>query len=305
LALVLVVAVTGCSTVPPARLLPPNQVVLGTPIPTPSPTAALLTGTLVGAGDIAMCDSTGDSATAALIAQIPGAVFAAGDDAYPDGTPAQFHECYAPTWGLFRDRTMPAPGNHDFVTPGGAGYFGYFGRAAGTAGEGWYSKDFGGWHIVVLNSNCGIVGCGPGSAQLTWLQEDLAAHPAACTLAIWHHPRFSSGHHGDDLSVTPFWDVLEQAGADLVINGHDHDYERFGPQDPNGTAEPGRGIREFVVGTGGATLRPFGPTKPNSEVRDAGTYGVLVLSLHPDSYEWRFVPIAGETFTDAGSGTCH
>jgi acid phosphatase type 7 len=265
----------------------------------------------VGAGDIAACNSgpvggTAAAATAALVEAIPGTVFTAGDDAYEDGTPVEFQTCYDPTWGAFKDRTLlPAAGNHDFNTPGGAGYFGYFGARAGTPGEGWYSTDIGGWHIVVLNSNCTIVGCGPGSPQYTWLQEDLADHPTVCTLAIWHHPRFSSGFHQNALAVAPFWALLSAAHADLIINGHDHDYERFAPQSPAGALDTVDGIREIVVGTGGAPLRRFGRLAANSEVENDSTHGVIVLTLHAASYDWRFVPVAGETFTDSGSSSCH
>jgi hypothetical protein len=260
---------------------------------------------LVGAGDIAACDHPLDRATAALIAGIDGTVFAAGDDAYESGTPQQFRDCYDPTWGAFKARTRPAPGNHDFNTPGGAGYFDYFGPAAGPPGLGWYSYSLGAWHIVVLNSDCTVVACGPDSAQVTWLRTDLTAHPQVCTLAIWHHPRFSSGAHGNNDFVEPFWDALFARGVDVVVNGHDHDYERFAPQGPDGTADPQRGIREFVVGTGGAKLRQFAIVRPNSEVRKADTYGVIAFTLRPTSYEWRFIPVAGETFTDSGTGTCH
>lgn len=279
--------------------------------PTPGTAEGPVTATLVGAGDIAACDqgpvsATAAAATAALVAGVPGTVFTAGDDAYESGTPAQFSDCYDPTWGEFKVRTLlPSAGNHDFETSGGAGYFDYFGPRAGTPGEGWYSTDIGGWHVVVLNSNCVIVGCGPGSPQLTWLATDLAAHPVACTLAIWHHPLFSSGFHRDDSAVAPFWAVLSTAHADLVINGHDHDYERFAPQDQTGRFDPILGLREIVVGTGGAPLRAFGAVQPNREAADATSHGVIVLTLHTAGYDWRFVPVAGKTFTDSGSATCH
>ncbi len=260
----------------------------------------------MGAGDIASCGLTADTATAALVESIQGAVFTAGDDAYPSGTPQQFADCYGPTWGRFRGRTHPALGNHDWETPGAAGYFGYFGSAAGPAPGGWYSYDLATWHVVVLDSECAAAGgCGDGSPQLAWLRADLAAHPAACTLAIWHHPRFSSGQHGDDADVGAFWQALYAAGAELVVNGHDHDYERFAPQAPDGSRDTGRGLREFVVGTGGASLRPFAGVVPNSEVRNASTYGVLVLTLEPGAYRWRFVGVPGSSFGDEGAGVCH
>jgi len=260
---------------------------------------------LVGAGDIADCDLDDDSATAALVEAIPGTVFTAGDNAYPDGTAEQFKDCYGPTWGRFLDRTRPAPGNHDQNTQDLAGYLGYFGAAAAPDGKTWYSYDLGTWHVIVVDSSCdGVGGCGPGSEQGRWLATDLAASTARCTVAIWHHPRFSSGEHGDDPSVAPMWQALYTAGADLVINGHDHDYERFAAQDPDGRADGSRGIREFVVGTGGAALRPFSTIAANSELRAAVTHGVLRLVLHPTSYDWTFVPTIGE-FGDSGSGPCH
>jgi hypothetical protein len=261
---------------------------------------------LVGAGDIASCRSTHDEQTASLVDAVPGIVFTAGDNAYPSGTAAQFEQCYGPSWGRFRDRTRPAIGNHDALTDAGAPYFNYFGAAAGPAGQGWYSYEAGTWHVIVLNSNCqSIGGCVAGSPQLDWLTADLAAHPAACTLAIWHHPRFSSGEHGNDPQSGAFWQVLYDAGADLIVNGHDHDYERFAPQTPTGVADPGRGIREIVVGTGGESLRLFNVPKPNSEVRNSSSYGVLRLDLAPGSYAWHFMAIPGRSFSDNGSSACH
>jgi hypothetical protein len=269
------------------------------------PASPLADPVLVGAGDIADCGLTDDSATAALVDAIPGAVFTAGDNAYPDGSAAQFRDCYQPTWGRFLARTRPAPGNHDWVTKGLAGYLGYFGAAAAPHGTSWYSYDLGAWHVVVLDSDCSSVGgCGADSVQGLWLAADLQASTARCTLAIWHHPRFSSGEHGNDSGVAPFWQTLYDGGADLVINGHDHDYERFAPQDPNGRPDAGRGIREFVVGTGGAALRGFSTTAPNSELRAALVHGVIRLVLHPTSYAWTFLPASG-TFSDSGNGTCH
>lgn len=263
--------------------------------------------TLIAAGDIASCTSDGDSQTAALIATVPGTVATLGDNAYPLGLPGQFAECYAPTWGAFKDRTRPAPGNHDYAVPGAPGYYGYFGAAAGQPGKGYYSYELGAWHIVAINSNCAAIGgCGNGSPQQRWLRADLAAHPATCTLAYWHHPRFSSGaEHGDDPAMTDIWQTLQDAGADVVLSGHDHDYERFAPQDAAGAADPAHGIREFVVGTGGASYYPFGPREANTEARNNTAFGVLVLTLRPDSYRWRFVPVADGAFTDQGSGACH
>lgn len=261
---------------------------------------------LLAAGDIAACDTDADAATAALIESIKGTVVTLGDNAYESGSTRQFANCYAPTWGRFKDRTRPAPGNHDYETNGAAAYFAYFGEAAGTPGEGWYSYDLGAWHVVVLNSNCDDVGgCDAGSVQERWLRSDLAAHPAPCTLAYWHHPRFSSGQHGNSEEMGAIWQTLYDAGADVVLSGHDHDYERFVAQDPKGSADPGRGIVEFVVGTGGRGLRDFDGKRPNSEVRDHNSYGVLKLTLHPTGYDWAFVPIPDHSFQDAGSAACH
>lgn len=260
---------------------------------------------LVGAGDIATCRGTDDEATAALLDAIGGTVFTAGDNVYSDGTSEEFAKCYAPSWGRHKARIRPAVGNHEYHTPGAAGYFAYFGEAAGDPSKGYYSYDLGAWHIVVINSNCDeIGGCEPGSAQEQWLRADLAAHPTACTLAYWHHPLFSSGQHGSQTEVQPIWQALYEAHADVVINGHDHNYERFAPQNPSGQADPEWGIREFVVGTGGANLRPIGEPVANSEIRDADTAGIIQLTLHPTSYDWQFMPIAGKTFTDAGSAAC-
>jgi len=262
---------------------------------------------LVGAGDIADCrDLAGAEATAKLLEQIPGTVMAVGDLAYPDGTKENF-ECYDKTWGRVKSRTRPAPGNHEFHSAGAAYYFSYFGSAAGDPKQGYYSYEVGSWHIVVLNSECeAIGGCNAGSQQEKWLRADLAAHPVACTLAYFHKPLFSSGGaHGDDLEIKPLWQALYDANADVVVSGHDHDYERFAPQTPDAAADPKRGIREFVAGTGGKNHRPFTAPHANSEVRDATAFGVLKLTLRSGAYDWQFIPEAGKTFTDSGSGLCH
>lgn len=265
------------------------------------------TSVLVGAGDIADCkDLTGAEATAKLLDQIPGTVLAVGDLAYPDGSKENF-VCYDKTWGRARSRTRPAPGNHEFHSPGATPYFDYFGKLAGDPKAGYYSYELGSWHIIALNSECKDVGgCEAGSPEEEWLRADLALHPVACTLAYWHKPLFSSGAaHGNDLTMKPLWDALYEANADVVVNGHDHDYERFAPQTPDGAPDPGRGIREFVVGTGGKSHRPFSEPKPNSEVRDATAFGVLKLTLKSKSYDWKFIPEEGKAFTDSGSGACH
>lgn len=262
---------------------------------------------LVGAGDVADCKSPGAAITAALVERIPGTVFTLGDNAYPAGTPKEFADCYAPTWGQFLSRTRPAAGNHDYATPGAKGYFDYFGAAAGPRGLGYYSYDLGDWHIIVLNSNCDKVGgCEQGSPQEQWLLADLAAHPAECTLAYWHHPLFgSSGEHTKNENVQVFWWDLYRAGVDVVLNGHAHNYERLAPLDPKGVLDPKRGIREFIVGAGGREHRKVGKLSPASEVHNQDTYGVLALTLHPHGYDWRFVAEPGKSFSDAGSASCH
>jgi hypothetical protein len=265
------------------------------------------TAVLIGAGDIADCkDLSGAEATAKLLDQNAGTVMAVGDLAYPDGTKENF-VCYDKTWGRAKARTRPAAGNHEFHSAGGTPYFDYFGATAGDPKTGYYSYELGAWHIIVLNSEClDVGGCEAGSPQEKWLRADLTSHPVACTLAYWHKPLFSSGGaHGNDLTVKPLFQALYEANADVVINGHDHDYERFAPQDPEGSPDSKRGIREFVVGTGGKNHRPFGATKPNSELRDATAFGILKLTLKPNSYDWEFIPEAGKIFTDSGSGMCH
>jgi hypothetical protein len=257
---------------------------------------------LVGAGDIASCDSTGDEATANLIAAIPGTVFTAGDNVYESGTASEFSKCYNPSWGRFKARTHPVPGNHDYNTSNGAGYFGYFGAAAGIPGKGYYSFNLGTWHIVMLN---GEINHAAGSPQEVWLRQDLATHPAACTLAIWHEPLFSSGStHGSNPDYKAFWQALYTYHADVVVNGHEHNYERFAPQTPAGVAAA-NGIREFVAGMGGRSHYPFGKAIANSLVRNGDTYGVIKFTLHANSYDWKFIPVAGKTFSDSGSALCN
>ena len=264
------------------------------------------TVTLAGAGDIARCDRESDEATAALLDEIGGWVFTTGDNAYDNGSARDFETCYGPGWGRHRDRTFPAAGNHDWDTSGATGYFDYFGARAGDPRAGWYAVDLGSWRLIVLASDCEQVGgCGLESDQGRWLARELARNRGGCTLAIWHHPLFTTGDHGPTPSVAPFWEQLHAAGVELVVNGHEHGYERFAPLDQAGVSDPDRGIRQFVVGTGGADLRGFPREDPNSEVRDSSTHGVLRLDLHEDAWDWAFVPVAGGAFTDSGSGTCH
>jgi calcineurin-like phosphoesterase family protein len=285
----------------------------GTPNP-PAP-AGSPAATLVGAGDIAQCSggvaASKAEATAKVLDGIPRdpstAVFTAGDNVYEKGSASDYANCYNPTWGRHKDRTRPVPGNHEYGTPDAAGYFDYFGSAAGQIGKGYYSYNLGAWHVVVLNSNCAIIGgCADGSPQMTWLKADLAASGAACTVAMWHHPRFNSGaSHGNNVEVQPLWDALYQNGADLILNGHEHVYERFAPQNPQQKADNAFGMRQFTLGTGGAGAYSFKTTlQPNSERRGTPN-GVLKLTLRADGYDWNFLPIAGQTFSDTGSGSCH
>ncbi len=257
---------------------------------------------LVGAGDIAVCASSNDEATAAILDTIPGVVFTTGDNAYQDGTAHDYAWCYAPSWGRHRARTRPTPGAHDYHTPGASAYYAYFGRNAGDSGKGYYSYDVGAWHVVAINS---IIARAAGSPQERWLRADLAAHPTQCTLAYWAYPRFSSGVHGNDTTLKAIWQALYDGGGDVVISGHDHIYERFAPQDPAGNRDATRGIREFIVGTGGGGLTTVINVQPNSEVRISGTFGVLKLTLQPTSYSWRFIAARGRTATDSGTAACH
>ncbi len=263
--------------------------------------------TLVGAGNISLCAATGDDATAALLDSIPGTVFADGDAAYDKGTLTQYNTCYHPSWGRHKARTQPAAGELDYKTANAAGYFGYFGAVAGDPKQGYYSYDLAGgaWHIVVLNTgSSSLVPFTATSAQVQWLKADLAAHPARCTLAYWHNPLFDSKDAPNN-AVRPLWDALYAAGADVVVNAHYAFYERFAPQTPAGLADPVGGIREFVAGTGGAAVTAFGTVRANSQVRNSGTFGVLKLTLNDGGYSWQFIPVAGKTFSDSGSTSCH
>jgi acid phosphatase type 7 len=273
-------------------------------LPGPPPSGEVI----VAAGDIADCTSDGDEATARLVSGMEGTVLTLGDNAYPDGTAQDFEECYEPSWGQFKERTRPAPGNHEYESGGASAYFDYFGDAAGDPDKGYYSYDLGGWHFVALNSNCGEeLRCGPGSPQGRWLEKDLAASDEeACTLAYFHHPLFTSGSYRPGIKrVERLWEILYAGGVDVVLNGHDHNYQRFAPQDPQGRADPEDGIREFVVGTGGRSNYQISQPIANTEVYNDDTFGVLELTLHPKSYDWKFVPVAGDTFTDSGVARCH
>ena len=276
---------------------------------------------IAAAGDIACAPGKATTSTACrqkatsdlLVNAGLSAVLPLGDEQYDTGSYTGFTKSYGPTWGRMKAITFPAAGNHEYYTTGAKGYFDYFngvGAFSGQAGDrdkGYYSFDIGSWHLVALNSSdhCKQVSCAKGSPQETWLRADLAAHPTSCTLAYWHHPRFNSGHDGNGTFMQAIFQDLYDANADVILGGHAHDYERFAPQDPNGRLDRARGIRQFVVGTGGAFFTAFGSTKPNSEVRNGSTYGVLTLTLHPTSYDWQFVPEAGKSFKDSGSAPCH
>ncbi|WP_160317551.1 metallophosphoesterase family protein [Ornatilinea apprima] len=276
-----------------------------TPTPTNTPTPTPVPVVLAGAADISICGQDGDDRTAELLDQIPGAVFTAGDNSNEYGTMREYLECFDPTWGRQKDRMHPSPGNHDYLTERAADYYAYFGAAAGEIDKGYYSYDLGDWHIVALNSNCGWVGCGVDSEQVAWLAEDLALSNKKCTLAYWHHPRWSSGVHGGSPWLDPFWQVLYQYGAEIVVSGHDHHFERFAPMNPQGQIDEQRGIRQFIVGTGGASQRGFGDEIEGSEVRHRGDYGVIKFNLYPNYYEWEFISIEKDGFSDKGRGECH
>lgn len=277
-----------------------TDLVIVDPVPASSPDDPVL----VGAGDIADCNATGDEATAALLDGIQGTVFTLGDNVYETGTTAEWANCYEPTWGRHKARTRPTLGDHDHADGEAATeYFAYFGSLAGDPTRGYYSYDRGGWHIVVLNTECSLAGgCGPGSPQETWLRQDLAADTSACTLAYWHDPLYSSAKQGQIKSI-PFWEALLADRAEVVLNGDSHVYERFAPQDSAGRSSA-TGIRQLIVGTGGRRLSSFGTVQPNSEVRNSSSFGVLKLTLHAAGYSWQFVPAAGSPFTDSGSAAC-
>ncbi|MFO1314817.1 MAG: metallophosphoesterase [Burkholderiales bacterium] len=265
--------------------------------------------TIVAAGDIAQCfgaPAAGSQAakTAALVAPQDSLVLTLGDHAYEYGTPSEFANCFHPTWGAFKDRIRPAPGNHDYYTDGAAGYFGYFGAQAGPDRRGYYSFDFAGWHFIALNT---LTDVSAQSDQYVWLKADLAQSAGTlCTIAFWHFPAFNSGaSYGSVMPMRPFFDALQAAGVEMVLSGHEHIYERFAPQRADGTLDVERGVRQFVVGTGGHTLNAMGTVLPNSEYRQNTTWGVLRLTLGQGTYSWQYLPVGGGAPLDAGIGTCH
>jgi Calcineurin-like phosphoesterase len=281
----------------------PGPSLIGDASPTAGPAAVL-----VGAGDIADCDRNEDTLTADLVEIIPGSVFTLGDNAYPNGNLTDFQNCYGPTWGRpsIKERTRPAAGENDYDTQGAAGYFAYFGDAAGDPATGYYAYDAGAWRVYVLNSDCrSIGGCGTGTPQDLWLIADLAKNPRQCVVAMWHHPLFSSGRKGGTSSTRNLWRVLEDAGAELVLSAHNHVYERFAPQTGAGVVDLKQGMVQIVVGTGGGAPDPFGSPAPNSVVRASHVFGVLRLELAPSSYAFEFITVAGPHFTDSGAGECH
>ena len=297
-----VVATAACGGKPPTAPtdVPPEPPPGGQPprprVPSVPPPGSPI---FVGAGDIAVCGSAGTRDTAALLDTIGGIVFTLGDNAYFSGTRDDFQTCYHPTWGRHRSRTRPSLGNHDYGVPGAAPYFEYFGANAGPPGLGYYSFTIGDWLAVSLNSN---VPTSSGSAQAAWLRRTLEDHPGRCTVAYWHHPLFSSGGHGINTGVRELWRILYDHDADLILSGHEHFYERMAPQDPDGLADAARGIRQIIAGTGGAELYQFVGAHPNSEVQ-ISAFGVLKLTLGPESYAWDFLTTAGSR--DTGIGGCH
>ncbi len=282
----------------------PTATPAATPASTPTPVPSSSSGDpqLIAAGDV-RTNLSGIQATTALIVARPGLpVLNVGDDT-ADGSASLYQSYFNPNWGQFKSRIHPTPGNHEYNTSGAGPYFAYYGAAAGSSSKSWYSFDLANnWHVIELNGN---VAHGVGSAQEVWLKSDLAANPGKHIIAFWHQPRFSSGaEHGSDTGYTPFWNDLYAAHADIVLNGHDHDYERFALQNGAGQADP-NGIREWVVGMGGAPLYSFGSIVANSQARISGTYGILVLTLHAHSYDWQFVPQSGKTATDSGTQATH
>jgi hypothetical protein len=256
---------------------------------------------IIAAGDIGECGSLGHAATARLLDRLPGTILTLGDNAYPRGSLSEFTECYDATWGRHLDRTRPSPGNHEYETAGASGYFDYFGFRSGSPGYGYYSYRLGSWHMLALNSEVGVR---DGSSQLAWLRAQLAENRSRCTLAYWHRPLFSSGRNGDQPDIRDFWRVLYEGNADVVLSAHDHLYERFVPQDPDGRLDSARGIRQFTIGTGGSTLTNPVALRANSEAR-ISQWGVLAMTLNDGGYSWDFVPAEGGGSRDSGAGQCH
>jgi len=272
----------------------------------PAPTPVVL----IGAGDISVCGNSGANRTAELIERLvdrypDAAVFTAGDNAQTMGTLDEYTQCFRPSWGRFQERIHPSPGNHDWFTDNGIPYFTYFGDQAGQPGLGYYSYDLGDWHIVSLNSNCDTVGCDAESGQAGWLRTDLQENGQRCTLLYWHHPLWSSGKVEISTAGSAFWRIASEFGVEMVVNGHDHHYERFAPLDREGQVDRNAGTRLFIVGTGGAWLFDVNQPSPATEALDNSTHGVILFLLYPGRYDWMFIPVDAGGFTDTGSGICH
>ncbi len=278
------------------------QAVTATAAPENTVIPAAVVQVVLVAGDVAQCNVRGAQLTADVIQKMPDAiVLAPGDLAYENGSAKDFARCYDPSWGKFKDRTWPAPGNHEYGTPGATGYFSYFGSRVGAPDKGYYSIDLGQWHVVALNSN---IDADVDSAQIAWLRKDLAANSGSCVLAFWHHPRYSSGFHGSHRRMQATWETLHEHGVSIVIAAHDHHYERFVPLDAQGNQTATGGLRSFVVGTGGSRLYNFGLRGEHSVAWHGATWGVLKLTLHADSYDWEFLSAQPTTFQDKGSSSC-
>ncbi|MCU6432521.1 metallophosphoesterase [Undibacterium sp. Jales W-56] len=303
-----IATLTACSALSLASLAPAAETAHPSRAKSPAPKSV----TVYVAGDIADCrkkpytesmaEKTAELIEAGLANDPKAVALTLGDNTYPIGKPEEFSQCYDPTWGRFKARTLPSPGNHDYGMPSAHGYYNYFGDLAGPERRGYYSRKVGHWQVLSLNSN---IDGAQMQAQLQWLKEELSNNPSRCTLAFWHHPVFSTGGHGSNNIMQAAWKLLVDAKADIVLASHDHDYERFVPLDEHGNIDQKNGLRSFVVGTGGARLTPMFFPKIITEIRDNATYGVLKLSLHEKSYDWEFLPVAGQTFTDKGSATCH
>ena len=291
LGLVALVAFVGWAYFANRNIIVSRPLTLPSLPPAPGPGEEVL----LAVGDIGSCDGNADEKVAELASELPGTIALLGDTVYPNATARTLADCLQPAWGPMLDRIRPAVGNHDYTGADASAYFSFFGDAAGPAGEGWYSYDLGAWHIVVLNSNCSKVSCDPASPQLEWLAGDLAAHPSDCLAAVWHHPRFGSGRHGMNQDVDPLWQAVVAAGVDVVLNGHDHSYERLEVD----------GVAEFVVGTGGRSLYRFENSPlPQTVVRHDGSYGLLHLVLGEGTYAWQFLQLGSSDFTDQGAGRC-
>lgn len=295
------VAIAAAMTVLSCGAIAPDPPSAPSPVANNVATPSGPAGTLVGAGDVALCDAPGATKTAALLDDLRGTIIIPGDIAYPTGSMADFRNCFDPAWGRHRSRIRPVPGNHEYDTPGAAGYFEYFGAAAGPGGLGYYSFTAGPWLVLAINSQVPV---SRGSAQYEWLRSELTRDNRLCTAAFWHRPLFSSGTNGPQPDMADVWHLLYAQNVDIVINGHEHIYERFAPQTPDGELDHVRGIRQFTIGTGGAPQTTVVATARNSEIA-ASAWGIATFTLHSQGYRWEFVPAAGESFRDAGAGSCH